>query len=118
MPTVMLLLGGLIGTMIGAVLGGGMAAAAAVPLYGPIQSVFAAILSLSPIAGLFPHVITPIGLLFGAGLGFFVAATFVYVIAAVGVLTGAALLEFFSRGVLIGMASMVNWMIMSAIPRL
>src|SRR5262249_55756015 len=30
----------------------------------------------------------------------------------------APLLEFFSRGTLIGMASMVNWMIMSAIPQL
>jgi hypothetical protein len=118
MPTVMLLLGGLLGTIIGALLGGGMAVAAALPLYGPIQSVVATILSFGPIASLFPHVITPIGLLFGAGLGFFVATIFVYLIGAIAspVVTGAALLEFFARGTLIGMSSMVNLMIMSALP--
>src|SRR5215831_18580234 len=118
MPTVLLLLGGLIGTLIGAMLGGGMAAAAALPLYGPVTNVFAAILSMGILPAAIPHVLTPIGLLFGAGLGLLVATTFVYVIAAIAVITGAAPLEFLARGTLIGMSAMVNLMIMSAIPRL
>ena len=118
MATVLLLLGGFIGTLIGAALGGAMSVAGPLPLYGPIQNVFAAIISMGILPAAFPHVITPIGVLFGLGLGLLVATIFVYAIASIGVITGAAPLELLSRGMLIGMSGMTNWMIMSAIPRL
>lgn len=117
MPIVMLLLGGLLGTMIGTLLAGGMVAVAGLPVYGPAQNVLAALLALGP-GGILPIVVHPILLLFGAGLGLLVATIFIYVGAAISVLTGTALGEFFSRGVLIGAASSANWLIMSAIPYL
>src|SRR5882724_330640 len=117
MPTVMLLVGGLLGTIIGTLLAGGMVAVAALPVYGPAQNVLAALIALGP-AGLLPQVILPIGVLFGAGLGLLVATIFLYAGAAISFLTGTTLGEFFSRGVIIGAASSTNWLIMSAIPRL
>src|SRR5262249_9677370 len=64
------------------------------------------------------HVVQPILVLFGAGLGLLVATIFLYVAAAISFLRGVALGEFFSRGAIIGAASSANWLIMSAIPRL
>jgi hypothetical protein len=113
----MLLVGGLLGTLIGTLLAGGMVAAAGLPVYGPALNVLAALLALGP-AGIFPQVVHPIALLFGAGLGLLVATIFLYVGAAISVLSGAALGEFFSRGAMIGAASGANWLIMSAIPSL
>ncbi|MBZ5547984.1 MAG: hypothetical protein LAO22_08465 [Acidobacteriia bacterium] len=117
MPTVMLLLGGLFGTIIGTLLAGGMVAVAGLPVYGPAHNVLAALLALGP-GAILPNVVHPILMLFGAGLGLLVATIFLYAGAAVSVLTGAALGEFFSRGAIIGAASSTNWLIMSAIPRL
>lgn len=117
MPIVMLLLGGLLGTIMGALLAGGMVVVAGLPVYGPAQNVLAALLALGP-AGILPTVVHPILLLFGAGLGLLVATIFLYGGAAVSVLTGAGLGESFSRGTMIGAASSTNWLIMSAIPYL
>jgi hypothetical protein len=117
MPTVMLLVGGLLGTIIGTLLACGMVAAAGLPVYGPAQNVLAALLALGP-GGILPHVVHPILMLFGAGLGLLVATIFLYVGAAISFLTGVALGEFFSRGAIIGAASSANWLIMSAIPPL
>ena len=115
MPLLMLLLGGLIGTAIGLALGSGMAAIAGLPVYGPITNVLLALVSLGP-AGLASQVLSPITALFGAGLGLLVATIFMYVSAAIGVISGAALLEFFSRGLLIGASAAANFTIMVAIP--
>jgi hypothetical protein len=113
----MLLLGGLLGTILGTVLTGGMVALAGLPVYGPAQNVLGALLALGP-AGIVSQVVVPITLLFGAGLGLLVATIFLYAAAAISVLSGVALGEFFSRGAIIGAASSANWLIMSAIPGL
>src|SRR6266480_3745134 len=115
MPIVMLLLGGLFGTLIGALLAGGMVAVAGLPVYGPIQNVLAGLLTLGP-GAILPSVVHPILMLFAAGLGPLVATIFIYAAAAISVLTGVALGEFFSRGALIGMVAAANLVIMSAIP--
>ncbi len=115
MPVVMLLIGGLLGTMIGALLAGGMVALAALPVYGPAQNIAAALLTLGPL-GVFSHVTHPIGMLFAAGLGLLVATMFMYLGSAISVLSGSVLGEFFSRGVIIGAASSTNFLVMSAIP--
>lgn len=115
MPIVMLLVGGLLGTVIGGVLAGGMAALAGIPVYGPITTVFAALLAMGP-AGIGPIVVHPIVLLFGAGLALLVAFIFMYASAAISVLAGVALGEFFSRGMIIGASSGANFVILSAIP--
>ena len=115
MPIVMLLLGGLLGTLIGGVLAAGMAALAGVHVYGPITSVLAALLALGP-PGIPVVIVQPLVLLFGAGLGLLVAFIFMYATAAISILTGAALPEFFSRGMMVGASSGANLVILSAIP--
>jgi hypothetical protein len=112
----MLLLGGLFGTIIGTLLAGGLMAIGGLPVYGPAHNVLAALLALGP-AGVLPHVVVPILILAGAGLGLLVATIFLYVGAAIGVLTGS-LSEFFWRGAIIGAASGANLFIMSVIPAL
>jgi hypothetical protein len=111
----MLVLGGLIGTGIGLVLGGGMAALAGLPIYGPIVQVFATLIALGPF-GAPGYVIHSIGMLFGAGLGLLVVTIFMYSAAALSVITGATLAEFLSRGMMIGASTGANFIIMSAIP--
>jgi hypothetical protein len=113
----MLLVGGLFGTIIGALLAAGLVAVGGLPVYGPAHNVLAALLTLG-MGAILPHVVQPILILFGAGLGLLVVTIFLYAVAAISVLSGAALGEFFSRGAIIGMASSANWLIMSAIPRL
>jgi hypothetical protein len=115
MPIVMLLLGGLLGTLIGGALAAGMAALAGIHVYGPITSVLGALLALGP-TGIPPVIVQPLVLLFGAGLALLVAFIFFYAAAAISVLTGAALGEFFSRGAIIGASSGANFVILSAIP--
>lgn len=115
MPTIMLLVGGMLGTGIGLLLGGGMAALAGLPVYGPITNVFMALLALGP-GAVGSHVLNPIGMLFGAGLGLLTATIFIYAAAALSVVAGVALGEFFSRGALIGVSAGANLIIMSAIP--
>ena len=115
MPIVMLLIGGLLGTIIGGVLAGGMAALAGLPVYGPITTVFAALLAMGP-TGIGPIVVHPIVLLFGAGLALLVAFIFMYAFAAISVIAGVALGEFFSRGLMIGASSGANFVIFSAMP--
>jgi hypothetical protein len=111
----MWLIGGLLGVAIGLVLGGGMAALAGLPVYGPVTHVFAALLTLGPV-GIATHVVGPISLLFGAGLGLLTATIFIYAAAAMSVITGVALAEFFARGTLVGASAGANLIIMSAIP--
>jgi len=113
----MLLVGGLFGTIIGTLLSGGLVAIAGLPVYGPAHSVLAALLALGA-GAILPHVVQPILILFGAGLGLLVATIFLYAGAAISVVRGAALGEFCSRGAIIGAASSANWFIMSAIPGL
>jgi hypothetical protein len=115
MPIVMLLLGGIIGGAIGLILGGGMAALAGLPVYGPVVNVFAALLALGP-GAIGTHVVQPIGMLFGAGLGLLTATIFIYATAAIGVIVGVPLGELFARGMLIGASAGANLIIMSAIP--
>jgi hypothetical protein len=115
MPIVMLLIGGLLGTVIGGVLAAGMAALAGIPVYGPVTTVFAALLATG-LTGIGPIVVHPIVLLFGAGLALLVACIFMYASAAISVIAGVALGEFFSRGLMIGASSGANFVIMSAIP--
>ena len=115
MPIVMLLVGGLLGTVIGGVLAGGMAALGGIPVYGPVTTVFAALLAMGP-TGIGPIVVQPIVLLFGAGLALLVAFIFIYASAAISVIAGVALGEFFSRGMIIGASSGANFVILSAIP--
>lgn len=115
MPTLMLLIGGLLGVAIGLLLGGGMAALAGLPVYGPVTQVFAALLAFGP-AGIGSHVLHPIALLFGAGLGLLTATIFIYAAAAISIISGVALGELFTRGMLIGASAGANLIIMSAIP--
>lgn len=114
MPVAMLILGGIIGTIAGTLLAGGLAAVAALPVYGPAPNIFAALIALG-IPGIVPQVVHPIETLFGAGLGVLVATIFFYVGA---VVSGAGAGEFFSRGALIGLASSTNTVVMLAIPPL
>jgi hypothetical protein len=114
MPTLMLLLGGLIGAGVGLLLGGGMAGLAGLPVYGPITQIFVTLLSLGPAAP--GAVVLSIGMLFGAGLGLLAATIFIYAGAALSVVLGVALGEFFARGMLIGASAGANLIIMSAIP--
>lgn len=80
-----------------------------------ITNVFAALIALGPgAAG--SHVLHPISMLFGAGLGLLTATIFIYAAAAMSFLTGVALGEFFSRGALVGVSAGANLIIMSAIP--
>jgi hypothetical protein len=110
----MLLIGGMLGVGIGLLLGGGMAALAGLPVYGPVTHVFAALLTLGP-AGIGSHVLHPISLLFGAGLGLLTATIFIYAAAAISLIAGVALGEFFSRGGLIGASAGANLIILAAI---
>jgi hypothetical protein len=115
MPTLMLLIGGMLGVGIGLLLGGGMAALAGLPVYGPVAQVFAGLLALGP-AGIGSQVVQPITLLFGAGLGLLTATIFIYAAAAISLIAGVPLGEFFARGMLIGASAGANLVIMSAIP--
>jgi catechol 2,3-dioxygenase-like lactoylglutathione lyase family enzyme len=111
----MLLFGGTVGAVIGFALAGGLVALAGLPVYGPLASVVGALLSIGP-AGAIPHVVVPIMLLFGAGLGLLVATIFFYLSAALGAALGLPLLEFWSRGGLIGASAATNFVVISAIP--
>ena len=117
MPVFLLLVGGLVGTIIGAVLAGGMVTVAGLPVYGPAQNILAALVAFGP-GAILPNVVHPILILLGAGLGLFVATIFLYVGASIILLAGVPLAEFFVRGAIIGTASSVNWLVMSAIPPL
>lgn len=115
MPVFMLVLGGFLGIVTGLVLGGGMAALAGLPVYGPVMTVLSALATLGP-GAIGSHVLHPIGMLFGAGLGLLALSIFVYAFAAIGVITGVVLGERFSRGMLIGLAASVNGLVLSLIP--
>ena len=111
MPTLMLLIGGILGVAVGLLLGGGMAGLAGLPVYGPITNVFSAVLTLGPAA-----VLHPISLLFGAGLGLLTATIFIYAAAAISLIAGVTLGEFFARGMLIGASAGANLLIMYVTP--
>lgn len=121
----MIILGGIVGVLVGLLLAGGLVAASGLPVFGPAVAIMAALIATGP-AGVFSHVLSPVITLFAAGLGLLVATIFVYAGAAVSLLgvtspAGTAALpatpgEMFCRGVLIGMASSVNFLVMSAIP--
>jgi hypothetical protein len=123
----MLILGGILGVLLGSFLAGGLIGVSGLPVFGPAGSIVAAILATGP-AGVFSQVVSPIVILFAAGLGLLVATIFVYAGAAISVLgfsppSGSLALpaspgELFCRGILIGMASSVNFLVMSAIPHL
>jgi len=116
MPTLIMITGGLIGAIFGVLLGTGMAALAGLPLYGPVTTVFAALVGTGIIPGILPVVVHPIGMLFGAGLGLLALTIFVYVAAALATIAGAALAEMFARGTLIGLSAGANLVIIAAIP--
>jgi hypothetical protein len=125
----MIIIGGLLGVLLGALLAGGLLAVSGLPVFGPATVVVAAILAAGP-AGAVSSVVAPIITLFAAGLGLLVATIFVYAGSAVSLLgvapppspappaLPAPLGELFGRGLLIGMASSVNFLVMSAIPAL
>jgi hypothetical protein len=119
MPTLMLLIGGLIGAGIGIMLSGTMAGLAGLPVYGPITNVFTTLLAMGPIGvapGGLAYVLKLMSMLFGAGLGLLAATIFIYAAAALSVATGAVLTEFFARGMLVGASAGANLVIMDAIP--
>jgi len=125
----MTILGGILGLLVGGLLAGGLIAVSGLPVYGPASSIVAAILANLP-GGIITGVISPIVTLFAAGLALLVATIFVYVGAAISLLGVAPASppapavvpappgELFCRGIAIGMASIVNFLVMSAIPRL
>ena len=116
MPTLIMIIGGLIGAIIGVTLGTGMAALGALPLYGPVANVFAALIGVGIFPGIQPVVIHPIGMLFGAGIGVLAVTIFLYAAAAMATIAGVALAEMFARGMVIGVSAGANLIIMSAIP--
>lgn len=123
----MRILGGILGVLVGALLAGGLIAASGLPVYGPASALVAMFLAIGPVGSL-GHVLSSIIILFGAGLGLLVATMFVYAWSAIsllGVATPAPPAapalpappgELFCRGMLIGMSSSVNFLVMSAIP--
>ena len=126
----MIIIGGLLGVLLGALLAGGLLAVSGLPVYGPAIVVLAAIVVAGP-AGVLSSVLTPIITLFAAGLGLLVATIFVYAGSALSLIgvtapplppapqaLAAPPGELFGRGLLIGMASGVNFLVMSAIPGL
>lgn len=117
----MIILGGLLGLLVGGLLAGGLIAVSGLPVYGPAGFVVAALITNLP-GGIFPVVVSPMATLFAAGLALLVATIFVYAGAAIsllGVVTPPSPAgELFCRGIAIGMASSVNFLVMSAIPRL
>jgi hypothetical protein len=123
---ILIILGGILGLVLGALLSGGMVAVAGLPVYGPASSIVVAILA-SGLVGAFMTVLKPIVILFSAGFALLVATIFVYVGSAVSLLgvapgPGGVIApppgERFCRGILIGMASSVNFLVLSAIPAL
>lgn len=116
MPTLIMIIGGLIGAIFGVLLGTGMAAVAGLPLYGPVTTVFAALIGTGILPGILPIVVHPIGMLFGAGLGLLALTIFVYAAAAIATIGGSALAEMFARGTLIGLSAGANLVILAAIP--
>lgn len=124
----MLVLGALLGIAIGMVLGAGMVAVAGLPAFGPAGAIVAIVQTFG-LAGVWAQVISPlIGFLAG-GLSLLVVTSFIYAAAAVSLLgvvapggAGGPItpppMELFLRGMLIGLSASVNFMLMSAIPRL
>ena len=125
----MIILGGILGILVGGLLAGGLIAVSGLPVYGPATSIVATLLAGLP-GGIVTGVVAPIVTLFAAGLGLLVATIFVYAGAAISLLGVAPAPppalpvvtsppgELFCRGIAIGMASTVNFLVMSAIPRL
>lgn len=116
MPTLIMIIGGLIGAIFGVLLGTGMAAFGGLHFYGPVSQVFQALIGAGIFPAIHPVVVHPIGTLFGAGIGLLALTIFVYAAAALSVIAGVALAEMFARGTLIGLSAGANLVIMAAIP--
>lgn len=81
----MLILGGILGVIVGAVLAGGLIAVSGLPVYGPASVLVGVYLAIGPVRAL-SHVLSSMIILFAAGLGLLVATIFVYARAAIALL--------------------------------